>query len=81
MGLEEKLKASGFEVAGEEGSSYSFDIIAVKDENAFAIKVLESPEIENIKKYVTDLKRISIPLDLTPLLVCEEGPPDDVLLT
>ncbi|MEM0042696.1 MAG: helix-turn-helix domain-containing protein [Thermofilaceae archaeon] len=81
MGLEEKLKASGFEVVGEEGSTYSFDMIAVKGENAFAIKVLERPGIEEIKKYVTDLKRISIPLDLTPLFVCEEGAPDDVLVT
>lgn len=77
----ERLKVSGFEVVGGERSSYSFDIVAAKEGSSFAIKVVESPTHERVKEYVPDLKRISIPLDLTPLLVCDEGPPDDVLVT
>lgn len=81
MRLIERLKGSGFEVVGGEGSSYSFDIIAAKEGSSFAIKVVENPMHERVKEYVPDLKRISVPLDLTPLLVCDEGPPDDMLIT
>lgn len=81
MKLSERLKALGFEVVGGEGSLYSFDIVAAKGENAFAIKIVEDPGNENVKKYISDLRRISVPLDLTPLLVCEKGPPDGILVT
>lgn len=75
------LKASGFAVVGEEGSEYSFDILAARSSEVLAIKVIEHPYRARAKRHVPDLKKMSVPLDLLPLFVCEEDVPEDALVT
>lgn len=79
--LAARLKASGFEVAGEEGSKYSFDIIAARNKEVLAIKFVEDSQRENTRKYAHDLKKLSISLDIIPLMICKENIYDDILFT
>ncbi len=65
----------------EEGSGrYSFDVVAARDDDILMIKFAENLDEESAKRFMDDLKSLSISLEATPLLACEEVP-DDILVT
>jgi len=79
--LESRLKEKGFSVVSSESGGYSFDLLAGKQDNVVAIKFLENPQEKKAVKYVDDLRRLALSLDVTPLLACEEGIPEDSVIT
>jgi len=78
--LSERLRASGYATVGEEGSIYSFDILARKNETTLALKVVESASCREAREHTSDLKRMSASLDVTPLLICDDAPEDVLML-
>jgi len=79
--LESHLRERGFNVISSGGEDYSFDILAGKPDNVVAIKLVESPQEKKAIKFADDLRRLAISLDVTPLLACEEGVPEDSVIT
>lgn len=79
--LGEALKERGFKVVVNPSGDYSFDMLAGKHDEVLAIKVLEIPSHERARKYVEDLRRLALSLDVVPLVACEEGIPEGSLAT
>lgn len=81
MRLENLLREKGYSVVSSGSGEYSFDLLAGRRDSVIAIKFVENPRRDKAEKYADDLRRLALSLDVTPLIACEEGVPEDSLAT
>jgi len=78
--ISEALKKSGFKVVESTSPEYSFDLVAGRETEVFALKMVEEVG-RGLRKIISDLKKLSRIPSLYPLLICQEGLPEDMVYT